>query len=54
MSVNDATVTGPATATSGRPEMGKFGEHAVVLGASMGGRLAAVLAVLTCSQTRGP
>lgn len=48
MSVNDATVTGPATATSGRPEMGKIGEHAVVLGASMGGRLAAVLAVLAC------
>ncbi len=41
MKANEAAVTGPATAPSGRPEMGKIGDHAVVLGASMGGLLAA-------------
>ena len=41
MKASQAAVTGPATAASGRPEMGTIGEHAVVLGASLGGLLAA-------------
>ena len=41
MTANDATMTGPLTAASGKPETGKIGEHAVVLGASMAGLLAA-------------
>jgi threonine dehydrogenase-like Zn-dependent dehydrogenase len=41
MTANDATATGPATAASGRLEPGKLGDHAVVLGASMAGLLAA-------------
>ncbi|HXZ72662.1 MAG TPA: hypothetical protein VEH31_17570, partial [Streptosporangiaceae bacterium] len=41
MNANDATGTGPATALTGRPGMRMIGDHAVVLGASMGGLLAA-------------
>jgi len=41
MNANDTTGTGLATAPSGGPQMRKGGDHAVVLGASMGGLLAA-------------
>jgi 2-polyprenyl-6-methoxyphenol hydroxylase-like FAD-dependent oxidoreductase len=41
MNANDATGTKPATARSGRPQTPKIGDHALVLGASMGGLLAA-------------
>ena len=41
MNANDATAAKLATALSGRPQIPKIGEHAVVLGASMGGLLAA-------------
>ena len=41
MNANNATGTKLATALGGRPQVPKVGEHAVVLGASMGGLLAA-------------
>jgi 2-polyprenyl-6-methoxyphenol hydroxylase-like FAD-dependent oxidoreductase len=41
MNANQATGTELATALSGRPEMPRIGDHAAVLGASMGGLLAA-------------
>lgn len=41
MNPNGATGSGPATARRGRPETRRIGDHAVVLGASMAGLLAA-------------
>ena len=41
MNANDAADAKLATAVSGRGQMPKIGDHAVVLGASMGGLLAA-------------